>query len=186
MSLGDPSSSDIDLVPTELEDGTVAEIPHERAVDEHLQYLYRVTEHIGSREELEAHWQETAMHLFEQRYTNWLRRGTGARLRDQLLQPTQHASVDAAWSDGRREEMLVLLNVVRNESHRAVVETALELKTGDCEDRRTDEVREEVRDLVEWTEDRPFYDRPSPLRATLGALAGNLSRRLPTLPSDAS
>ena len=184
FSLDEGTISDIDLVPTELVDGTVDEIPHERAVDEHLQYLYRVTECLGSREDLVAHWQETAMHLFEQRYTNWLRRGTGARLRDQLRQPTQHTSVDAAWGEGRHEEMLVLLNVVRNESHRAVVETALELKTGDREDRRTEAVREEVRELVAWTEDRPFYDRPSPLRATLGALAGNLSRRLPTLSTD--
>lgn len=63
FSLDGGSTSDIDLVPTELDDGTVDEIPHERAVDEHLQYLYCVTECIGSREALLAHWQETAPSL---------------------------------------------------------------------------------------------------------------------------
>ena len=180
LSLADADPSDIDLVPTELVDETVEEIDAERAIDEHLQYLYRVTERTAPRESLQAYWQETAMQLFDQRYSNWLRRGTGARARDQLFTPSQHASVDAAWSEDRSDDMLVLLNVFRNESHRAVVETALELKTGDREDLRTEEVREEVRELVEWTEDRPLYDAPSPLRAKLSALASLVSGWLPT------
>ena len=186
LSLQEADPSDIDLVPTELADGTVSEVDAERAIDEHLQYLYRVTERTAPRESLQAYWQETAMQLFDQRYSNWLRRGTGARARDQVTKPTQHASTDAAWSDDRRDDMLVLLNVVRNESHRAVVETALGLKTGDREDLRTEETREEVRDLVEWTEDRPLYDAPSPPRAKLSALGSILSDWLPTGSEDAT
>lgn len=125
------------------------------------------------------------MQLFEQRYSDWLRRGTGARLRDQLSTPTQHASTDAAWNEGRSDEMLVLLNVIRNESHRSVVETALSLKTGDREDLRTEETREAVSDLIEWTEDQPFYDRPSPARAKLSALSGLVSRRFPSISDSA-
>lgn len=120
------------------------------------------------------------MQLFDQRYSNWLRRGTGARARDQLTSPTQHASTDAAWSADRQDDMLVLLNLFRNESHRAVVETALALKTGDSEDLRTEEIREEVRDLVAWTEDRPLYDAPSPPRAKLSAVVSLVSDWLPT------
>lgn len=176
---GEPTS--IDLVPTEQRDGVVHEIDRDRALDEHLQYLYRVTERTAQREELRAHWQETAAQLFEQRYTRWLRQGTGARLRDQLREPGQHVSTEAAWDHDRQDAMLVLLNVLRNESHRAVIETALALKTGECEDVRTDEVRETVRELVQWTEDRPLYDRPSPARENLDALATRVSQWLPTL-----
>lgn len=184
LGIDGSSPTNIDLVPTELVDGTVHEIDRERAIDEHLQYLYRVTERTAPRDELIAHWQETATKLFDQRYTGWLRRGTAARLRDQLSTPTQHTSTDVAWGEDRNDEMLVLLNLFRNESHRAVVETALALKTGDSEDLRTPEVRQEVRDLVEWTEDRPFYDRPSPPRAKLSALASIVSDHIPTLSDD--
>lgn len=179
---GEPTS--VDLVPTEQRDGTVHEIDRDRALDEQLQYLYRVTERTAQREQLRAHWQETAARLFEQRYTGWLRQGTGARLRDQIRDPGQHVSRDAAWDGDRQDEMLVLLNVLRNESHRAVIETALGLKTGECEDVRTEEVRGTVRELVQWTEDRQLYDRPSPARANLGMLATRVSEWLPTLSDD--
>lgn len=186
LAFEDGNPTGIDLVPTELADGTVQEIDRERAVDEHLQYLYRVTERTAPREKLVAHWQETAAQLFDQRYTGWLRRGTAARLRDQIFTPMQHASTDAAWGDSRRDEMLVLLNLFRNESHRATVETALALKTGDCEDKRTPEVREAVQELIEWTEDRPLYDRPSPPRAKLRALGTILKSYLPTRSKDSA
>lgn len=176
----------VDLVPTEQRAGSVHEIDRERALDEHLQYLYQVTERTAEREQLRAHWQETAARLFEQRYTGWLRQGTGARLRDQLRDPGQHVSRDAVWDGDRQDDMLVLLNVLRNESHRAVIETALGLKTGEREDVRTEEVRETVRELVQWTEDRQLYDRPSPARANLGALATRVSEWLPTISDDAS
>ncbi|WP_255194888.1 CapA family protein [Halorarius litoreus] len=180
VGIADGETLDVDLVPTELVDGTVQEVDTDRAVDEHLQYLYRVTERTAPQDTLRGYWQETAMQLFDQRYSNWLRRGTGARARDQVTTPTQHVSTEAAWGEGRRDEMLVLLNLFRNESHRSVVETALALKTGDCVDHRTEEIREEVRELVAWTEDRPFYDTPSPPRAKLAALGSLLSERLPT------
>jgi poly-gamma-glutamate capsule biosynthesis protein CapA/YwtB (metallophosphatase superfamily) len=174
---GDGTAS-VELIPTELVDGTVYEIERERATAEHLQYLYRVTERTADRDRLIAHWQETAVQLFSQRYSNWLRQGTGARLRDQARYPFQHRSPDTAWDERRQDDMLVLLNVVRNESHRAVIETALALKTGDTTDRRTPEVTETVRELVQWTEDRPLYDRPSPARSTLSALVNLVADRI--------
>lgn len=186
LTLENDDPSDVDLVPTEVSDGTVQEVGIERATEEHLQYLYRVTECTAPRDALRAHWQETAIQLFDQRYSNWLRRGTGARARDQLTTPAQHVSTDAAWSEARRDDMLVLLNLFRNESHRAVVETALALKTGDVEDRRTPEIRETVRDLVGWTEDQPLYDAPSPPRAKLSALASLVADRVPGGSEDAA
>ncbi|MFB6163765.1 MAG: CapA family protein [Haloarculaceae archaeon] len=185
VSVADGAFTNVELVPTEQADGRVQELTPPDVADDFLQYLYRTTDQIADRESLVAHWQETAVQLFDQRYTDWLRRGTGARLRDQLGSPAQHVSSDAVWGDGRQDHVLVLLNLFQNESHRAVIETVLGLKTGDREDQRTPAVREEVRDLVAHTEDRPLYDGPSRSRATLRTLVSKLAEYSQTT-SDAS
>ena len=48
----------------------------------------------------------------------------------------------------------MILNLIRNESHRWSIETALALETGDILDRRTPEIARHVDELLGWTEER--------------------------------
>lgn len=171
----DDGLENIELVPVEDTGEAVREMAHEAVADDQLQYLYQTTECIADRERLRVHWQETALRLFEQRYTGWLREGVGARLRDQISTPVDQVGDDTSAEGATQEQLLVLLNLFQNESHRAVIETALGLATGTREDRRTPDVRNRVRTLTEWTEDRPLYDTPSASRAKLQALVSTLS-----------
>ena len=168
--------SGVQLVPTEQREGTVGEFEGEQRIDEHLAYLYRLADLTADEQALEAHWQELAVRLFHQRYSGWLREASGGNLINLLRNPGRHLARDGLWDPAYRErEMLILLNLVRNESHRSVIETALEVRTGLTTDRRTPQVEETVRDLVAWTEDQPIYDRPSTARRVLETLIDKLS-----------
>jgi poly-gamma-glutamate capsule biosynthesis protein CapA/YwtB (metallophosphatase superfamily) len=146
----------ITFVLTDQRDGHVYEMNDPSS---HLAYLERVSDITEDRNALQAHWQELAVQVFEQRYSDWLRIGTAAGPIQALRNP--RAALGAGtWDATRRIEMLTLLNVIRNESHRDVIETALSVKTGNVTDKRTPEIRQTVRDLLSWTEDQPVYDRP--------------------------
>ena len=150
-------------------------------VSEYQRYFDRVSRITADRETLRAHWQEVAVRVFEQRYGPWLRTATGSDLPSLLRHPLQYLRGDRLWDgDKRQRELLTLLNLVRNESHRDLIQTALAVKTGTCPEQRSDEVRDTVRELLEWTEDRPVYDRPSSagrlVDGVLGRLQGAVSR----------
>ncbi|WP_101298278.1 CapA family protein [Halegenticoccus soli] len=160
----------LELIPTEQVDGVVVPLGAERSRDEHLEYLHQVSEITADRSRLRAHWQELAVRLFAQRYTSWLRAATGAGLL-QLVRNPRAALGGGTWDVAdRQSELLTLLNLVRNESHRDVIETALAVKTGEQTDRRTPAVRRNVCELLSWTEDQAVYDRPSAVRRTLKAV----------------
>ncbi|MFC4357936.1 CapA family protein [Halobium salinum] len=149
----------VTLLPTELHEGRVHPLGVEggrtdggRPVDAHLDYLRASAEIVADRDALRSHWQELAVRLFDHRYVGWLRRGTGAGLSQLVTDPRAAVGGRAFPADGRRTEQLTLLNVVRNESHRDVVETALALRAGDLTDRREPGVDRTVRDLLDWTE----------------------------------
>lgn len=180
LTLQDGGAVAADLVPTELVDGSARPLSEQRDPAEYLQHLRHVSSLTADRERLRAHWQEIAVRLFLQRYAGWLRSSTGGSPLSLLRHPLRHLRQDALWdSPDRTDEMLVLLNVVRNESHRSTVETALAVRTGDAEDLRTPQVREEVRTLLEWTEDEPVYDRPSLLRSKARRALLHLASKLP-------
>lgn len=160
----------ITIVPTDQRDGHVYEMNDPSS---HLAYLKRVSDIIEDRDALRAHWQELAVQVFEQRYSGWLRTGTAAGPIQTLRNP-RAALGTSTWDETRRTEMLTLLNVIRNESHRNVIETALSVKTGNVTDRRTPEIRRTVRDLLSWTEDQPVYDRPSLPKRLLQTLMGKI------------
>ncbi|SEP22384.1 poly-gamma-glutamate synthesis protein (capsule biosynthesis protein) [Halogranum amylolyticum] len=172
LTLRGDTITGVDLLPTELVDGVVDVMGRDRDVDDHLDYLHRVSEITADRERLHAYWQEIAVRLFEQRYSNWLRAGTASGPL-QLLKDPKAALGDDVWgAEERRTELLTLLNVVRNESHRDAIETALAVQTGDVRDRRTPEIRRDVRELFAWTEDQQLYDLPSSRQRTVKAVLG--------------
>ncbi|WP_435317299.1 CapA family protein [Haloarchaeobius sp. TZWSO28] len=161
----------IDLIPTETVDETVDKAGTRVDPGDRLAYLNHVADLTADRETLRAHWQEVCVAVFRQRYTRWLRTALAGDLVSQLRRPEQHFSADGIWEpDERESQMLALLNLLRNRSHRSLMQTAIEVETDKREDHRTESVREHVPQLLEETEDEPIYDRRSPVQETLSAL----------------
>lgn len=143
---------EVELVPVAVVDGQVDEMSDSRSRSraDHLGYLHRLSEII--EEDLEPYWQELALRTFYRTYSTWLHEGIGDDVARASANPFDAAAHRPLWDpDRRHSELLTLLNVVRNESHRAVVTTALETLTGVREDRRTSAVSDEVDDLLAWT-----------------------------------
>lgn len=155
-----------ELVPTRLKDGRVHGVTDQSVRDGFLDHLHRLA--TITQEDFEPHWQEVADRVFLQRHGQMIRKAGGGDLLAMIRQPALHVKSGGLWdTDHRRYPMLALLNLVRNESHRAVIETALSLRTGTIEDKRTPAVVSQVRDCFERTEDRQIYDPPSVLERGL-------------------
>lgn len=154
--------AEVALRPLERRGDTVAFMGERWSADRHQSYFEDASTIAADREALRAHWQELAVRVFEQRYGQWLRTAAGSDLPSLLRHPLQYLRGTRLWDgDARQRELMTLLNLVRNESHRDVIETATSVKTGAREDRRTPEIRDRVADLLATTEDRQVYDPPS-------------------------
>ncbi|WP_435362209.1 CapA family protein [Haloarchaeobius sp. DFWS5] len=169
-----------EVVPTEVQDETVEEMAEldgaRNDPKDRLAYLQRLSEITSDTDQVQAHWQEIAVAVFRQRYATWLRRSLAGDLVSQLKNPSQHFEADYLWdADDRESQRLALLNLIRNESHNALMQTALEVETGKRDDLRTPRVKRETRRLLEETEDRPLYDRQSPVGEVLSALGDKMS-----------
>jgi poly-gamma-glutamate synthesis protein (capsule biosynthesis protein) len=141
----------VDLVPTVLAE-SVRPLTGDAAAD-FRNYLRRAADLTADEGRYESHWQAIAVRLFHERYSNWLLTGIGENLVRARANPTDPDAQRPLWDpDRRRSELLTLLNVVRNESHRDVITTALAVSGGDSPDHRTESVRETVESLLEWTE----------------------------------
>lgn len=139
----------IELVPTEVVDGVVHELGEKRDRTEHLAYLHRLAEITGNPETLEPYWQEIAIHLFYERYSNWLHMGCGVNLPRARSDPHNRDAQRPVWDlEARRREILALLTIVRMESHRWTMTKALAVLTEETEDRRTSETSEEAQRLL--------------------------------------
>ncbi|MFC6955382.1 CapA family protein [Halorubellus litoreus] len=176
VTFADDAVSEVTLIPTETVDDTVLAAGDRFDADERLSYVHRLAEVTADSETHRAFWQSVAVDVFQQRYTRWLRRAVAGDFVSQLTTPSQHVDRDVIWdADARGPQMLALLNLLRNRSHRSLMETALEVQTGKREDRRTEPVTREARALLAETEDEPVNDRKSPVRETLGAALSKLS-----------
>ena len=157
-----------DLIVTDESDSGVDVMDEGDRRTERIEHLHGLAELTSDPDAMERLWQELATRLFHQRYGDWLRRAGGGNPYDFVKDPRRHLEQGALWdADERREELLILLNLIRNASHRSVMETALEVETGVVPDRRTAETETRVRELLSWTEDQPVYDRPSAIRRKL-------------------
>ena len=147
LVLDEDGSAGIEIVPTILRDGTVVEMEGalRRKHLEHLEQLSSLTQ-----EDLMAHWQAQAVRVFENRYAEWLTKGVGALPRQFLDHPSHVIDTCARWDESA--DHLVLLNLLRNESHQALIQTALEIKTGNRSDLRTPEVERTVTERLAWTD----------------------------------
>ena len=167
---------DLETVPVELVDGALQELGTERSRADRLAHLHRLAE-LTSGPRLDAYWQEVAERVFLARLGPAVGYSTGSSVLSNLRSPTRLLRKDGTWdADRRQRELLVLLNVTRNESLRSVLTTALEVRTGDVADRRTPEIRAEARELLERTAEEPMYGRPHEARSLFEALLGRLRR----------
>lgn len=142
--------TDIDLVPTVL-DGTVGPLP-DREEAEFREYLADASRVLREDRAYESHWQTVACRLFYERYSDWLLTGTGETLTRARADPNDPDAQRPHWDpERRRQELLVLLNIIRNESHCDTMATALGVFGGDLPDRRTDRTEAAVEDLLAWT-----------------------------------
>lgn len=164
----------VEVVPTEQRDGAVAESTGQDG-RELINHLQRSAGTIQDREALEAHWQAQAVRIFHQRYTRWLTTGVGANAQQLARYPLRIPDLNGQWDlEERAEDLLILLNLFRNDSHRAVIQTALEVETGVVPDRRTPEIEATVDDLLTWTEDKPLENRVTRFRRRLSAIVDRL------------
>ncbi len=172
---------EVELIPIAFANGKVREMADDADASELLRHIHRLGR--LTADDLEPHWQEVADKVFLQRYANWLREVGGGDPIKRLANPGDHLRNGGLWDPSRREsELLILLNLVRNESHRAVIETALELRTGIITDHRTSATVEQTRSLLEETEDRPITDPPSKSRLRLEALFDRIAGSVPERP----
>ncbi|WP_435156427.1 CapA family protein [Haladaptatus sp. DFWS20] len=144
-----------DLVPVETVDGIVHPLGVERSRADHLAHLRHLADLTSDDERYRGHWQAVAVRAFHQRYSNWLLTGVGENLVQARTNPTDPTAQRALWNpERRRAELLTLLNVLRNESHRATMTSALAVLSGEREDERTPVIEETVESLLTWTQRR--------------------------------
>ncbi len=157
----------VEVVPVEtLANRRVSKLGQNRNPQQCLGYLHRLSTLLAAPDAVVPYWQETAIHLWRTRYQPWLQSACAINtlasddsIRSHLLGlyrgvrrrlgrlPHMETASPPDVRDG-----LLLLNTVRNESHRWTVETALAVLYGDEVDRRTPEVRTEMNELLSWTE----------------------------------
>lgn len=163
----------VELVPTEMVEDSVVELDEGGTRDRgaHLNHLHRLAEYTDDDEQFLRYWQSVAVRLFHERYWDWLR--TGLNGSDVRAIGDRYSVTGGSDGSGRgpvgendgaasdestrddvtaREALLAMLNVIRNESHRSVVTTALSVITGELPDRRTSDVEQTTTDLLSWTE----------------------------------
>ena len=127
---------------TQIEGESVSMLTNAEA---HWKYLTRLSSITQDHDRLEPYWQEIAMREYERRYSrspNPLVECVGILLRRMKY-----------GSSRPKRYQLQKLNHLRNESQRAVIETALEIKTGVRVDVRTEQVSKDVDQLLLWTND---------------------------------
>lgn len=165
----------VELVPTVLGDGVVREMGRGSDRSDRLHHLHRLSSVTAEREALSAHWQEVAVRSFERRYADWLTGTDGGGLLETVRHPIRSLGEGERLGGRHGEDERILLDIVRNASHRDVVEAALELRAGEATDRRTDEVRSAVEEFLSMTADPPGEGDGE---SSIGAAIGGLSRRL--------
>jgi hypothetical protein len=171
----DPQKDWSFLVNAEISGGRISRIgviPYERVANElvplgvsrdaaaHMEYLRRLSELMASGK-FAAYWQEVAVLLFAERYQPYFRHMLPGIRRPgisswQRFKGSVRAALNAfdyfglSWFSEYRRPQLGLLNLIRCESHRWVIETALSVMSGEVEDLRNARIRRDVADLWQF------------------------------------
>lgn len=146
-------------------DRSIRIIQDEKRLKATVDYLHAISAILPDSERFRAYWQEMALHLWSTRYRRWLQRSSGvqagtgnisANLKGLMrgLRRRLGLGGDTGAKQGLPDigDPLMLLNMIRNESHRWAIETALAVLHGDEPDLRTPAVTAHARELMTWTE----------------------------------
>ncbi|MBU0638087.1 MAG: CapA family protein [Planctomycetes bacterium] len=153
----------VEIALTEQRDGIVGIM---QQTGEHWDYLKRLCAVTADRDRHTACWQELALQLLATRYRPYLvdavagpRPPVGVRPEAKRLLHSLGRRIGllpplaADERPGNLRDPLLLLNLLRNESHRWAITAALEVLSGAAADWRTPETEAEVRELLRWTLD---------------------------------
>lgn len=146
---------------------TVRDVEDPARRDAMLAHLHELSAIMADPDLFERYWQATAKHLWRTRYRRWLQRASGVHAVGNVRSQVRDliAALRRRFLPGRASAQptgllpalgnpLMLLNLVRNESHRWCIERALAIESGDEPDGTTPEIERDVRRLMDWTEER--------------------------------
>ena len=161
--------TEIELVPVEmLSDRSIDKSRENCKMQRCLSYLNRLSSLLNEQDTVVPYWQETAVRLWRTRYRHWLQnayafntRASNDKLHSFFLRLYRKMGSLVRCMNKHKEYItppdikdgLLFLNMIRNESHRWTMETALAVLYGDEVDCRTPEVQAEVNELLKWTEE---------------------------------
>lgn len=156
----------VDLVAIEMAPDRSIRVMRERErLRDAIEYLHAISDILIDGDRFHAYWQEIALHLWQTRYRRWLQRSSGVQVGTGNIKANLNGLVRGVSrrmglndQDGvvpglpDLGDPLMLLNLIRNESHRWAIETALATLHGDERDLRTPDVAAHTRELLTWTE----------------------------------
>ncbi len=159
--------SGLQIIPYERVGCQVVELGVERDREEHLEYLYDLSA-LTSDVDFEAYWQAISGRLMSSRYEVGFRQAFPRVFAapESVVQAVQ-ALGRTLWRFSRRRfgmsvegvetkeadrvirwRRSMLLNMIRCESHRCAIETAMSLESGDCKDLRSEESRKIMNETI--------------------------------------
>jgi poly-gamma-glutamate synthesis protein (capsule biosynthesis protein) len=132
------------------DNGSIDSLGKKYSPEKCLKYLEQINRIISEPKEYKAYWQETAIYLWRRSYRQWFQYACNPEISFIQRLVSGVSLKDSNHSSGIRNS-LALLNMIRNESHRWSIETALGVLGKDEEYLATEETKDIFKELVSWT-----------------------------------
>lgn len=122
----------------------------------HNQYLKEISTITSSHPNNKGYWQEIALRLFNKKYNDKLQTYGEGHILSLVHNPIQELNALTKGIKGRSElqeqKELYTLDYFQYSSHRDAIETALRIRTGIEDDKRKQEIVNQVDELLAWTD----------------------------------
>lgn len=178
LEIGERSSPEIGVRLVEVENGQVHPM-NSRDPEKYWQHLLDLIDLISKAPTKPGYWQAIASQVFEQRYNGRLSDYGNSRLSSIVQHPLFEGDRilrgQLRSADRRQAQQLSVLNYVQNDSHRDVIETALELKSGVVTDHRTAAIEASIEEQFSWVDIRSDWGRLDRLRWYANTIRERLS-----------
>jgi len=146
----------VNLILTEYVNGQIQPMGSIRQPAKHANYLERLSEITEELLDKHGYWQEIASRFYrEQQYHHRLARYGDSFVESLVSDPVSELKRIAKRNPKNKETDIIethILNYFQNRCHSEVARTALLLRTGAIEDQRTEEIIQEVDELLGWTD----------------------------------
>ena len=162
LEIADREISNIGIRLTELNDGKVRPMTeqNQKARWEQLRDMQGLLDQAASEP---GYWQEISTRIFPDRYEGRINDYGSGRILSSFRNPVYEGDRilrGVLKNSGRKQEQqLSLLNFFQNDCHRDVIETALELETGVRQDRRSENVQQEIDQKMQLVNSRSNWNR---------------------------